>query len=107
MTRFRFAILMTGFLGTAVFGLALSGTAFAGDSAKCTIATSGNSAPAKACAKGGRAEAKKTMKAMVADAKAHGHKFTCDGCHKDLESYELTNTAKDDLKQLEALLAKK
>jgi hypothetical protein len=107
MTRFRWAILMTGFLGMTVGGLAVSGTALAGDSAKCTIATSGASSPAKACAKGGRAEAKKTMKAMVAEAKVRGHKFSCDGCHKDLETYELTKSAKEDLKQLEALVAKK
>ena len=102
----RFALLMTllaGFLGTAAVG----GLAMGGDSAKCTIATSGDSETAKACAKGGRAEAKKAMKKMVADAKGKGQKFTCEGCHKDLDNYELTKNSKDDFKKLEALLGKK
>ena len=73
---------------------------------KCTVATSGDSPVAKACAKGGRAEAKKVMKKMVADAKAKGQKYTCEGCHKDLDNYELTANGKEDFKKLEALLAK-
>jgi len=75
---------------------------------KCTIATSGKSATAQACAKGGRPEAKKVMKKMVADAKAKdkSQKFTCEGCHKDLDSYELTANAKVDFQKLEKLLAK-
>ncbi len=101
MTRFALMTLLAGFLGTAT----ISGFALAGD--KCTVATSGDTEPAKACAKGGRAEAKKTMKKMVADAKANGQKFTCEGCHKDLDSYELTKNAKDDYKKLEAALSKK
>ena len=44
------------------------------------------------------------MKKMVADAKAKGQKFTCEGCHKDLDNYELTKNSKDDFKKLEALL---
>ena len=83
----------------------LGGRAFAGD--KCTIATSGDSATAKACAKGGRPEAKKMMKKMVADAKAKGQKFTCEGCHKDLDNYELTKNGKDDFKKLEAVTGTK
>jgi hypothetical protein len=102
MKRFAFMTLVVGFVGTALVG----GFAAAGDSAKCTIATSGDSETAKACAKGGRAEAKKAMKKMVADAKAKGQKFTCEGCHKDLDNYELTKNSKDDFKKLEALLAK-
>jgi len=43
---------------------------------------------------------------MVADAKAKGQKYTCEGCHKDLDNYELTPNGKDDFKKLEALLAK-
>jgi hypothetical protein len=73
-----------------------------GDEGKCTIATKGDSPTAKACAKGGRAEAKKVMKEMVKQAKASGQKFTCDGCHKDLDNYELTKNATDDFKKLEA-----
>ena len=103
MTRFALMTLMAGFLGTA----ALCGLAAAGDGAKCTIATSGDSETAKACAKGGQPEAKKTMKKMVADAKAKGQKFTCEGCHKDLDNYELTKNGKEDFKKLEAVLAKK
>src|SRR6188508_3374268 len=73
-----------------------------GDDGKCTIATKGDSPTAKACVKGGRAEAKKMMKEMVKQAKAAGQKFTCDGCHKDLDNYELTKNAAEDFKKLEA-----
>lgn len=102
MKRLVFMTIFAGFVGTAV----LSGLAAAGDSSKCTIATGGESETAKACAKGGRGEAKKTMKKMVADAKAKGQKYTCEGCHKDLDNYELTKNGKDDFKKLEALLGK-
>jgi len=73
-----------------------------GDEGKCTIATKGDSPTAKACTKGGRAEAKKMMKEMVKQAKTAGQKFTCDGCHKDLDNYELTKNAAEDFKKLEA-----
>ena len=43
------------------------------------------------------------MKEMVKQAKAAGQKFTCDGCHKDLDNYELTKNATDDFKKLEAV----
>ena len=80
----------------------LAGSAVgAGDEGKCTIATKGDSPTARACAKGGRAEAKKMMKEMVKQAKSAGQKFTCDGCHKDLDNYELTKNAADDFKKLE------
>jgi hypothetical protein len=102
MKRFVLMTLFSGFVGTAVVG----GLAVAGDAAKCTIATSGDSETAKACAKGGRPEAKKTMKKMVAEAKAKGQKFTCEGCHKDLDNYELTKNGKEDFKKMEALLGK-
>ena len=49
-----------------------------------------------------RAEAKKVMEEMVKQAKGNGQKFTCDGCHKDLDSYELTKNATDDFRKLEA-----
>jgi hypothetical protein len=80
----------------------LIGTAGAADEGKCTIAIKGDSPTARACAKGGRAEAKKMMKEMVKQAKSGGQKFTCDGCHKDLDNYELTKTAPEDFKKLEA-----
>jgi hypothetical protein len=101
MTRFSRITMLAGFFTAASLGgLALAG----GDAAKCTIATSGDSATAKACAKGGRPEAKKAMKQMVAAAKAKGGKFTCEGCHKDLDNYELTKNGKDDFAKLEALI---
>jgi hypothetical protein len=78
------------------------GTAGAADEGKCTIATKDDPAVFAACAKGGRAEAKKLMKEMVKQAKANGQKFTCDGCHKDLDNYELTKNGADDFKKLEA-----
>ena len=73
------------------------------DDGKCTIATKGDSPTAKACTKGGRGEAKKLMKEMVKVAKGNGQKFTCDGCHKDLDNYELTKNATEDFKKLEAV----
>ena len=77
--------------------------ASAGDGGKCTIATKGDTATARACVKGGRAEAKKVMKEMVKEAKAAGQKFTCEGCHKDLDNFELTKNATEDFKKLEAV----
>jgi len=104
MKRLTAPAAIAGFL----FASAMFGTAFAGgDEGKCTIAVKGDSATAKACAKGGRAEAKKQMKEMVKQAKAAGQKFTCDGCHKDLDNYELTKNAQDDFKKLETDIAKK
>ena len=100
MTRFALMTLLAGILGTAT----ICGLASAADT-KCTLAMSGDSPTAKACAKGGRPEAKKAMKKMVADAKAKGEKYTCEGCHKDLDNYELTKNGKDDFKKLRALLA--
>ena len=88
---------------TALFLVSIVGRdAGANDSGKCTIATKGDSVTARACAEGGRAAAKKVMKEMVKQAKAGGQKFTCDGCHKDLDNYELTKSATDDFKKLEA-----
>ena len=81
----------------------VGGQAGANDAGKCTIATKGDSVTARACTEGGRAAAKKVMKEMVKQAKASGQKFTCDGCHKDLDNYELTKGATDDFKKLEAV----
>jgi hypothetical protein len=80
----------------------VSRDAGASDSGKCTIATKGDTATGRACAEGGRAAAKKVKKEMVKQAKANGQKFTCDGCHKDLDNYELTRSAVDDFKKLDA-----
>jgi len=91
-------VLCAAFLLAATAGA----VARAGDEGKCTIATQGDSPTAKACAKGGRTEAKKLMKEMVKTAKENKQKFTCDGCHKDLDNYELTKNAKEDYKKLEA-----
>jgi hypothetical protein len=93
--------LVASFSAAALLLLSV-GTAGAADEGKCTIATKGDGVVAKACAKGGRAEAKKVMKEMVKQAKVNGQKFTCDGCHKDLDNYELTKNAVDEFKKLEA-----
>lgn len=98
MIRFAAKLSLAAFL----VGALGTGAAIAGDEGKCTIATKGDSPTAKACAKGGRAEAKKLMKEMVKQAKANGKKFTCDGCHKDLDNYELTKDATEEYKKLEA-----
>ena len=91
-------------LGLATFmaSVLATGVAGAADEGKCTIATKGDNVVVQACAKGGRAEAKKVMKDMVKQAKANGKKFTCDGCHKDLDNYELSKSATDEFKKLEA-----
>lgn len=107
MSRSFAKVLFAGFLFAGFHFAGSPGVAQAGDEGKCTIATKGDTPTAKACAKGGRAEAKKLMKDMVKQAKANGQKFTCDGCHKDLDNYELTKNAVDDYKKLEAAIAKK
>lgn len=89
------------FAATLFFVSLVSQNAGANDGGKCTIATKGDTPTGRACASGGRAEAKKVMKDMVKQAKANGQKFTCDGCHKDLDNYELTKTAVEDFKKLE------
>ena len=93
------------FIAAVLFGLSASGVARA--DGKCTIAIKGDTPTAKACAQGGRDAAKKLMKEMVKQAKAKNEKFTCDGCHKDLDNYALTANANDDYKKLEAVIAKK
>jgi hypothetical protein len=99
------SLLSRNFLIAAfVVGLSAGGVARAGDEGKCTIATKGDTPTAKACATGGRAAAKKLMKKMVEDAKKKKEKFTCDGCHKDLDNYELTKNATEDYKKLEAIV---
>ncbi|MFL5308156.1 MAG: hypothetical protein ACJ8F1_23275 [Polyangia bacterium] len=102
MIRFAAKLSAAGLLAATL----LVGAARAGDDGKCTIATKPDTQTGKACAKGGRAEAKKEMKEMVKKAKANGQKFTCDGCHKDLDNYALTKNAQDDYKKLLAAQTK-
>ena len=40
------------------------------------------------------------MKELVKRAKANGHRFTCDGCHRDLDSYFLLDGARAELARL-------
>lgn len=101
MIRSSAKLLFAGVL-TLALGAGFAGVVRAADEGKCKIATKGDSPTAKACAKGGIAEAKKVMKEMVKVAKANGGKFTCEGCHKDLDTYALTANATDDFKKLEA-----
>jgi hypothetical protein len=101
MTRFIVPHIAKVLCAAFVLAAAGGGVARAGDEGKCTIATKGDTPTAKACAKGGRPEAKKLMKDMVKVAKENKQKFTCDGCHKDLDNYELTKNATDDYKKLE------
>jgi hypothetical protein len=106
MTR-SVAKLSASLFFAAAIAIGAARTVRAGDEGKCTIATKPDSPTGKACTKGGRAEAKKVMKEMVKQAKANGQKFTCDGCHKDLDNYALTNNATDEYKKLEAAQTKK
>jgi hypothetical protein len=71
-------------------------------SEKCMIAVKGASPTARACAKGGRVEARKVMKEMMTLANKNGGKFSCDGCHQDVISYELKPNAVEDYKKLQA-----
>ncbi len=91
---------------TLVMAILAGGAARAGDEAKCTIATKPESEVGKACASGGRPAAKKDMKDMVKKAKANGQKFTCEGCHKDLDNYALTKSGQEDFKKLVAAQTK-
>lgn len=93
--------------GLLVAGLLVgtSRSARADDDDACKIATSGNSPIAAACKKGGRKAASKAMKAAVKAAKAKGVSFKCDGCHADMDTYELKPTAKDDFAKLLAAAA--
>jgi len=94
-----FLSLTAGGAGAFAF-LANSADAVAGE--KCSIAVKGASPTARACAKGGRDEARKVMKEMVTAAKNNGSKFSCDGCHNSVVTYELKPNAVDDYKKLQA-----
>lgn len=85
---------------------ALGGASRASDAAKCTIATKPDSEVGKACTTGGRPAAKKDMKEMVKKAKANGQKFSCEGCHKDLDNYALTKKGQEEFKKLVAAQTK-
>ena len=98
---------LTVFVAVFLLGLSALGVANAGDKGPCKIATKAGTPTAKACATGGRDAATKVMKDMVSQAKANGQKFTCESCHKDLETYELKKNATTDYKKLEAAAAKK
>jgi hypothetical protein len=97
----------TALLAVFLLGLAATGVAGAANKGPCKIAIKGETPTAKACATGGRDAATKLMKDMVSQAKANGVKFTCESCHKDLDTYELTKNATADYKKLEAAVAKK
>jgi hypothetical protein len=97
----------SGLIAVFLFGLSATDVANAGGKGPCKIATKGKTPTAEACAKGGRDAAKKLMKEMVRQANDKGEKFTCEGCHKDLNTYELTKNANADYKKLEAAIAKK
>ena len=99
MTRVSLTKLTLGL--SLALTLVVARVATAGDD-KCTVATSGDSPVAKACAQGGRDDAKKVMKEAVKTAKANGKTFTCEGCHKDLETFTLTPNAKEDFPKLMA-----
>ncbi len=91
---------------TLVMAIFVGGAARAGDAARCTIATKPESEVGKVCASGGRPAAKKDMKDMVKKAKANDQKFTCEGCHKDLDNYALTKNGQEDFKKLVAAQTK-
>jgi len=71
-------------------------------SLSCTIATIGRGPVGKACEVGGRVEAKKLMKSLVKQAKSNGVRLTCDGCHQNLNNYELLAGARAKLDKLTA-----
>ncbi len=103
MTRpWRGVFLLGGFVITA----AVAAQGFAAEGNKCTIATKGDSPVAQACAKGGVKLAKATMKELVKTAKDNGVKFDCDECHKNEETFELADDARDNFKKLLAAQTK-
>ena len=93
--------LFVSFCVTSALTLSVAGTARAADDEKCALETKLKDSPtAQACAKGGRKEAARKMKEMVKAAKAKGVKFVCDDCHKDNETYKLTDNAEKDYEKL-------
>jgi len=61
-----------------------------------------------ACQKGGISEAKKMMKKILKDARDKDkdkdlykrHRESCEGCHKDLDGYDLTDDARRRLDEI-------
>jgi len=68
----------------------------------CRIATTGRGPVVEACKAGGVVEAKKLMKRLVKQARVRDKKFTCYGCHRDLDDWTLLDGARD---RLDTLLA--
>lgn len=66
----------------------------------CKVAVSGNSPVADACVRGGLSLAKRTMKELVKTARENGYRFTCEGCHKDLDGFELVSDAREQFRAL-------
>jgi RNA polymerase sigma-70 factor (ECF subfamily) len=66
----------------------------------CKIAVREDWPIAKACGVGGRGAAMKLMKNLVRQARGHGDKFACDGCHNDIDDFTLTAHARDDFERL-------
>ena len=97
----RFAKLALLFLSLAMGAAYIGRSTDAIASEKCMLAVKGSSPTARACAKGGRVEARKVMKEMVTLANKNGGKFSCDGCHQDVVSYELKPNAAEDYKKLQ------
>ena len=82
-----------------------AGTAVADPRGPCKIALKGDGPVARACAQGGRAAAVKLMNDLVKRAEALRRRVTCDGCHRDVDNYELTPNARNDLDGLLAAVA--
>jgi hypothetical protein len=93
-------------LGVFLITAAVAAQGFAAEGNKCTIATKGDSPVAQACAQGGVKLAKAKMKELVKTAKDNGVKFDCDKCHKNQETFELADGARDNIKKLLAAQAK-
>jgi RNA polymerase sigma factor (sigma-70 family) len=71
-----------------------------GKKGPCRIANPGHGPIGGACAAGGRDGATKVMKDLAKRARARGGRWTCDACHRDLDSYELTAVARSQFDQL-------
>ena len=92
--------------GVFAIAVPVAARGFAADSNKCTIATKGDSPVAQACAKGGVKQAKAAMKGLVKTAKNNGVKFDCDDCHKNEDTFQLEDDARDNFKKLLAAQTK-
>jgi hypothetical protein len=61
---------------------------------------------AEACRRGGIRDAKKTMKRLQDEARAHGRRFKCEGCHVNIETFMLRENARSEFTSLLAAAAK-